>query len=90
MVARHKCDNPACVNPGHLEIGTQADNCRDRKERGRNGLPTKPRKLSPEQIEAVRRLADQKMKQRDIAKMFGTSQRTVVKIVNRLNGYGVY
>lgn len=35
MVVRHKCDNRLCCNPDHLEIGTQADNARDRVERGR-------------------------------------------------------
>lgn len=29
MVVRHRCDTPACVNPNHLLIGTQADNLRD-------------------------------------------------------------
>lgn len=31
----HHCDNPKCYNVEHLYIGTQADNMRDRKERGR-------------------------------------------------------
>lgn len=38
MVIRHKCDNPICVNPDHLLIGTHADNIADRIKRKRGSL----------------------------------------------------
>lgn len=36
--ARHKCDNPNCVNPDHLEWGTLKDNSHDAAVRGRANL----------------------------------------------------
>jgi hypothetical protein len=35
LVIRHKCDNPCCINPKHLEPGTQKDNSKDASTRGR-------------------------------------------------------
>jgi len=35
----HRCDNPACVNPSHLETGTQRKNVRDMVTRGRHRGP---------------------------------------------------
>lgn len=45
QIVRHICDNSLCVNPNHLELGTQYDNMQDRINRGRwkGGRPRKER-----------------------------------------------
>lgn len=50
-VVRHKCDNKACVNPDHLEYGTQADNLQDCLDRG--GVY---RKIDKAQAEAIKKM----------------------------------
>lgn len=38
-VVRHKCDNPKCCNPTHLESGTRSENELDKYRRDRSGYP---------------------------------------------------
>jgi hypothetical protein len=58
LVVRHKCDNPPCCNPAHLELGTHADNARDRSQRGRTlgGAYLPQTKLTDEDVEVIRAL----------------------------------
>lgn len=51
----HKCDNPACVNPKHLRLGTYLDNNRDAKRKGRNarGSRNGHAKLSERNVRSI-------------------------------------
>ena len=54
----HKCDNPPCVNPNHLFIGTPKDNAIDRAKKGRSNHPIGGRNgreiLSESDVKAMR------------------------------------
>lgn len=71
----HDCDNPACVNPAHLHIGTQAENMKEKAQRGRSG-----KKLNKSIASCIRLQLEVGRSQRWIAKFWGISQRTVFNI----------
>ena len=83
-VVMHKCDNPCCVNPKHLMLGTQSDNIHDmhRKGRGPNirGENNGNSKLTDYQAKKIKQLYDIGLSQEELSKMFNVSRRTVYNI----------
>ncbi len=79
----HACDNRACVNPYHLSCGTQADNMRDMYAKGRGNPQGAKRKLTAEQVRAIRREARAGTNYPAIAERYGISVPAVSMIVTR-------
>jgi len=54
----HKCDNPSCINPSHLFLGTPADNVHDMMSKGRNvvlhGASIGTSKLNEQQVRDIK------------------------------------
>jgi hypothetical protein len=100
MVVMHTCDNPPCVNPDHLRLGTVADNNRDRHSKGRSknlftsddSHPAKVQrgqahwraKLSDDDVRAIRSRHALGEPQAAIAAHFDINAATVSRIVRRV------
>lgn len=85
MVVRHSCDNPPCVRPEHLLIGTHADNVRDSIDRGRiaRGEARNSGHLTGEMVLAIRQEYAAGARQKDLAERYGVGQQTISLIVRR-------
>lgn len=89
MRVLHHCDNPPCVNPEHLFLGTQLDNMRDCAAKGRirsgekrgENNPISP--LKNADVFEIRRLAMTGRTRIEIAKEFGVCRQSIDAIVNR-------
>jgi len=87
-VVLHSCDNPACCNPRHMSIGTQAENMAEARDRKRAASPprhsgeTHPMaKLSDSAVAEIRR-GGTTLEQ--AASQFGVSVKTIWRIRNKL------
>lgn len=80
----HRCDNPSCVNPSHLFIGTNAENVRDMDRKGRRKFSVKlgsdhPNSILNEAIvrEIARLHYDEGVSQTALSKKFGVCISTI-------------
>lgn len=81
----HKCDNPPCVRPSHLFLGSHKDNVADCVRKGRRAPPirgssNKSAKLKESDIPQIRALLSQGVRQRDTGRLYGVSQATILHI----------
>ncbi len=85
-VVCHHCDNRLCVNPGHLFIGTPAENTADMLAKGRGRFPRGERnrhaKLTEAEVTSLRARKHAGESHSTLARAFGVSISTVSEIVN--------
>lgn len=78
----HKCDNPACVNPGHLFPGTCNENNQDMILKKRSIPPPGTAKLTKEIVNKIREDTEP-LTQKEKAKKYNVHERTIRCILNR-------
>lgn len=84
MCVLHKCDNPRCVRPDHLFLGTKADNtadaiAKDRLQRGERSV--KARLTADQAREIYARFRDEQISASDLGAQYGVHGQTVWHIV---------
>lgn len=83
----HKCDNPGCVRPSHLELGDQKKNMQDCLKRGRinnsKGSKCSWSKLTDKNIVEIRKLSCEGIGQSELGRRFGVSQTNIRDICRR-------
>lgn len=80
----HDCDNPPCVNPSHLHLGTRSDNHREMVERERlsHGEDHPDSELTESEVVEIReRYVSEGVTQQELADEYGVIRQAVGRIV---------
>lgn len=91
----HRCDNPPCVRPDHLFLGTALDNARDMASKGRSGATKHPEKISrgesrpaskltEKDVVNIRRLHADGKTQKEIAQKYNVTSALISGIVRKV------
>lgn len=82
----HHCDNPSCVNPTHLFVGTRLDNAADAVSKGRirRGSASPQARLTESEVREIRRrYKAESVYQHELAAEYGVSRGTIASITQR-------
>jgi hypothetical protein len=84
----HKCDNPRCVNPEHLFLGTQIENLKDMDQKKRRrvgvGIRNANAKLNNESVMEIReKYSSGSFTKTALSEKYGVSQSTIRQVVER-------
>jgi len=86
MEVCHKCDNPPCVRPDHLFVGTHADNMADCVAKGRHSATDGRHhnaRLNADSVREIRRLRAAGVSGKEVATLFGVAETTVSQVFHR-------
>lgn len=81
----HHCDNPGCVNPSHLFVGTNDDNVADRQAKGRTqkGEQRPNRKLTENAAVLIRELYEYGVTKTNLSRLFNVSSSSIHAVIIR-------
>ena len=82
----HECDNPRCVRPDHLWLGTKTDNARDRDQKGRKAVGERINraKLTADQVIDIRKsYAEGGVTTRGLGLQYGIDHAAIWRIIVR-------
>jgi hypothetical protein len=91
LLVCHTCDNPSCINPSHLFLGTHLDNFKDMKEKGRSCKGNRSRNyLYPEKRQKGESNGSSKLKEHQIIEIRNKYDNENMSSKEIANQYGVH
>jgi hypothetical protein len=82
----HRCDNPPCVNPNHLFLGSHLDNMRDMKSKNRHphGERNGSSKITDKDVRRIRSLYKTELiSHEELGLIFNINKATVTRIISK-------